>query len=403
MGWEGAAVRGEGNGSKLRREDFIERARALVPELRRRAAEAEAARAIPMATHRAFADAGLYRLFQPKRYGGHEMDIGLMVDVAAELGRGCGSSAWIFTNLAAQSWVNGMKDPRAQDECWGDNPEALACSAFPGKDAIIKIVDGGVVVSGTFSYSSGVDFAEWNNLQLFLRPEGKPPIHAFAQVARKDYEIVDDWFVTGLAATGSRSIMMQDVFIPDYRMARSTDMSGGPTPGSAVNPGSLYRLPFWGVGAKLFSGPALGIARGALELVEEEVGSRHSVGGAKLWEQPGVHLRVAEAGGEIEAAWALLRRDCDEATRLVEQGTETPVLLRAFWRRNNSFAVVLCVRAVERIFNLAGLRGFAPDNAIQRCWRDVRAASAQVAMAWDTQAANYGRARFGLPLNDPRT
>jgi 3-hydroxy-9,10-secoandrosta-1,3,5(10)-triene-9,17-dione monooxygenase len=396
-------LRGEhGDGSKLTREDFVERARALVPQLREHAAAAEAARAISPATHRAMAEAGLYRLFQPKRFGGYEMDIGLMIDVAAELGRGCGSSAWIFTNLAAQSWVNGMKDRRAQEECWGDNPEALACSAFPGKDASVRIVDGGVVVNGVWSYSSGVDFAEWNNLQLFLRPENGPPVHCFAQVPRLDYQIIDDWFVTGLAATGSRSISMREVFIPEYRMIRSTAMHGGATPGSAINPGPLYRLPFWGVGAKLFSGPALGIARGALELVEDEVGARNTVGGAKLWEQPGVHLRVAEAGGEIEAAWALLRRDCDEATQLAEQGAETPVLKRAFWRRNNSYAVVLCVRAVERIFNLAGLRAFAPDSPIQRCWRDVRAASSQVAMAWDTQAGNYGRARFGLPLTDPR-
>jgi 3-hydroxy-9,10-secoandrosta-1,3,5(10)-triene-9,17-dione monooxygenase len=387
----------------IAREAFVERSAALVPDLRQRAAAAEADRRIPLASHRAMLEAGLYRLFQPRRYGGYEMDMGLMVDVAAELGRGCGSSSWIFTNLSAQGWVNGMKDVRAQDEVWGDNPDALTCSAHPGKDAKVRLVDGGIVVDGTWHYSSGVDFADWNNLQIFLRPEGGPAEHRFAQVPKADYEVVDDWFATGLSATGSRSIVLRDVFVPDYRQVRSTVMYGGPTPGSAVNPGPLYRLSFWGVGGKLFTAPAIGIARGALEMVEEEIGARTSVGGAKLWEQPAVHLRIAEAGAEIEAAWALVRRDCDDAMRVAERADgPTPPLRRAFWRRNNAYAAALCVRAVERIFGLAGLRGFAADSAVQRCWRDVRAASAQIAINWDMQAGNYGRARFGLPVNDPR-
>ena len=82
---------------------------------------------------------------------------------------------------------------------------------------------------------------------------------------------------------------------------------------------------------------------------------------------------------------------------------EIPSLLqRTAWRRNNAYAVVLCMRATDRLYGLAGMRGMELSSHVQRCWRDVHAAASQVAINWDTQAINYGRARFGLPFSDPR-
>lgn len=385
-----------------RRTAFIDAARAMVPALRARAAEAERTRAIPADTHHAFRDAGFYRLFQPARYGGFEMDLGLMVDVAAELGRGCGSSVWIFTNLASQGWINGMKTPAAQEELWADDPDALIASSFPGRDAEVRLVDGGIVVKGTWHFSSGVDFARWNHLQIFLKPEGGPPEHRFALIPDSDFTVIDDWFSNGLAGTGSRSIRIEEAFIPDYRTLNARDIAGGPSPGSTINASPLFRMPFFGVGGKLFSGPALGIARGALEMIETDIAGRSAVSGVRLAEQQSVHLRIAEAGAEIDAAWALLLRDCVESRDAALEGAPVDLLRRARWRRNNAYAIQLCVRAVERLFPLAGMRGLVPDDPVQRAWRDVHACAAQVAIAWDPQAANYGRARFGLPFNDPR-
>ncbi len=187
-------------------EDLSRRARDMIPVLRERAEAAEGQRRTPDATQDAFLDAGFYRILQPARWGGYEMSYTMSVDLAAELGRGCGSAAWIFTNLAQQAMINGMKGPRAQEEMWADTPDALCASAFPGRDAKITRVDGGFVVDGVWNYASGIDFADWVNLQLFLKPGDGPPEHRFAAVHKSDYEVIDDWFVTGLAATGSRSL-----------------------------------------------------------------------------------------------------------------------------------------------------------------------------------------------------
>ena len=374
----------------------------MVPVLRERAYRAERDRRMPDETHREFVEAGFYRQFQPTRYGGHEMDLALMVDMCAELGRGCGSSTWLFSNIASHSWIAGMHYPETQDELWGNNPEALIASSFPTASSKVTAVEGGLVVDGTWSFSSGIDQADWNSMQIMVARDGAPPEARFALIPKSEFEVVDDWFVNGLAATGSRSLIVREAFIPERRTLRALDMQGGWSPGCEVNPSPLYRLPLWAIGVKLFSGTAIGIARGAIEVMEDDLRSRRSVGGVSMNELQSVHLRIAESAAEVEAAWALMRADCAEATAATEAGEDFPLDTRVRWRRNDAFAGKLCIAAVERLYPLAGGRGLGMDSAFQRSWRDVHAATSQITMAWDINATNYGKARMGVPFFDPR-
>jgi 3-hydroxy-9,10-secoandrosta-1,3,5(10)-triene-9,17-dione monooxygenase len=310
----------------------------------------------------------------------------------------------VFTNFAVQNWIIGMHQPQAQDDVWGKDPGALAASSFPTQGGTGRYVDGGLVLNGIWSFASGIDFVEWENLQCFIPKENGPPDHRFVLVPKSDFTIKDDWFATGMAATGSRSIVFKDVFVPEHRVLNTQLIGGGPSPGSVVNPNPLYKVPPWSVGTKVFSGPALGIARGALELIVEEMRDRKSVaGGARMAELPSVQLRVAEAMAEIEAATALLLKDCDDAMKFGATGERAPLALRARWRLNNAFAGQLCLRAVERLHPLIGARGVnTPDSLFLLAWRDIHAAVSQITMAWDIQAVNAGRIEFGLPSLDPR-
>ena len=89
-----------------------------------------------------------------------------------------------------------------------------------------------------------------------------------------DYEVIDDWDMTGLRGTGSRSLRVDEAFIPEYRIHRVQDDLALQTPGSRINPGTIYRLPFWGIGARAFSAPAVGLARGMMDLVVEDIRDR---------------------------------------------------------------------------------------------------------------------------------
>jgi 3-hydroxy-9,10-secoandrosta-1,3,5(10)-triene-9,17-dione monooxygenase len=374
----------------------------MVPILRERALKAEQDRIIPSETHRAFQAAGFYRLFQPARYGGYEMPIRMMVEVAGELGRGCGSSAWIFTNLATHNWILGMHHPRAQEEIWGVDSAALVASSFPTEGGSGEVVDGGIVLNGIWSFASGIDFADWATVQVFIAKENGPTDHFLALVPKSQFTIKDDWFVTGLSATGSKSIVLNKVFVPDRRVLNSQLLHGGPSPGSAVNPNPLYKIPPWSVGTKVFSGVTLGLARGALELILEEMRTRHSVGNIRMAELPTVQAQVAEASAEINSAAAILLNDCEDAMTIAETNAKPSLELRARWRLNNAFAGQLCLRAVQRLHPLIGARGLSRDSLFQLAFRDMHAAICQITMAWDIQTVNAGRILLGLPSLDPR-
>ncbi|MEE2996379.1 MAG: acyl-CoA dehydrogenase family protein [Pseudomonadota bacterium] len=388
----------------VEQQRMIDGARAMVPALLARARKAEEDRAVSQQTVDEFTDMGFFRIHQPERYGGMGWDISMMVRLGAELGQGCGSSCWIFSNLAVQNWILGMNNPEAQEDVWGENPTALIASSFPAKGGRVERTDGGLIANGLWSFASGVDFSDWNNMQVFVPPEDGdgPPEHRFALVPRSDYTIDDDWYSPGLAGTGSRTICLDDVFIPHHRTISSKKLMGGPSPGSEINPSALYRLPPLTLGTKVFAAPALGIAKGGLAMIEDDLSGRNTVGNSPMAELPTAQVRISEAGAEIEAAEALLLKDCTDAMAIAEAGDVPEITDRSRWRRNNAFAVQLCVRALERLNPLVGARGLTPENDFLRMFRDVHAASLQITVAWDIQAVNAGRIRFGLPSLDPR-
>jgi len=191
-----------------------------------------------------------------------------LIDIAGELGRGCGSSAWIFTNLVAQSLVLSMNCVEAQDDVWGENPEALIASGLSVTGAKTEPVEGGILLDGLWSFSSGVDFADWPHLQVFVPREEGPPEPRFALIPRGSFEIVDDWNATGLLATGSKSVRLNDVFVPDYRTVAAGVLSGGKAElplGPAIKLPGIGRI---GFGARDLENDA-GYAAGRLGLAPD--------------------------------------------------------------------------------------------------------------------------------------
>ena len=77
-------------------EQLVSAAAALVPYLRETAVETEKARQVPVETIRRLRDAGLFEVLVPRQFGGHETDLTTVARVIAELGRGCGSTAWVY-------------------------------------------------------------------------------------------------------------------------------------------------------------------------------------------------------------------------------------------------------------------------------------------------------------------
>jgi 3-hydroxy-9,10-secoandrosta-1,3,5(10)-triene-9,17-dione monooxygenase len=374
--------------------ELVEHAEGLLPRLRQRAAEAEGLRRVPDETIADFRQAGLFRPFQPARYGGYELDYGhTQVALGRVLGRACGSSAWVQGVLACHAWIVGMYSQTVQDAVWGDDPDTLVGTAFSASTGRGQPADGGYYVEGDWQFSSGSHACQWIILGVPLvgRPPG-PQKQLWCLLPRTDWETVDTWYAPGLKGTGSNDVRVRGAFVPAAFALERRQLDGRPTPGSATNPSYLYRLPMHGFFPYNVSPAALGIARGALEAYVMHAAARPDRANAVPRQ-----LRIAESSVQIDAAEALVLADCAEIARRGRAGEAFPPEVRARLSRNTSYMVRLCTEAVERLATSAGAHGMSDDYPVHRALRDVYAIANHIANQWDIHALPYARAALGLP------
>ena len=377
---------------------LLARAEALVPVLRERAGRAEELRQLPDETIADLHQSGLFRILQPRRVGGSELLFRNLVELVSVIGRGCGSTAWVLANLAAHHWLLGMWPERAQNEIWGQSPDNLIGSALIFPRGRARPVEGGYRVTGRWPFSSGVDPAAWNLIGAIVNDEeaGVSEPRIFVLPA-KDYTIIDTWQVIGLAGTGSKDVVVEDVFVPDYRTLAVSQITGGPNPGSAVNPSVLYQLPAISLFAFCIAGVSLGIAQGAIEYFTQTMRSRTSYyTGRNLADFVTVQVHLGEASAIVDAARATMLFDCDEATGIVGAGGMPSLDQRARYRRDGAYAATLCTKAVDVLFQATGGGAIYARNPLQRAFRDVHAANAHYVLNWDINGAMYGRVALGL-------
>src|SRR3979409_2493350 len=246
---------------------MIARARALIPQLRDRAARTEELRRLPPETEQDLHDAGLFRIVQPKSGGGCEFDYVARVDCADALGQADASVAWNFANLASHHWMLGMFDPRAQDLVWNKDANALIASSFIFPAGRARKVDGGYVLHGRWPFSSGGDSSEWNMLASFVSSDDEADgiEYRIFLLNRSDYKILDTWNAAGLRGTGSNDVEVSDAFVAEPMTVAVSDLAGGPTPGSAVNPNALYALPVFSLFPHVLCRVSLGNAQACLD------------------------------------------------------------------------------------------------------------------------------------------
>jgi len=181
--------------------DIIARIRKLAPEISARALSAEKARRVPVETFDALRDTNVFRMMQPKRFGGYEYGPAELAQVGFELGRACGSTGWCGTLAVSFGWMTTFFPLETQQEVWDDANNLIAVSYMPSPK--VEIVDGGIKVAGSWPWASGVDSATWLILAAALPNEEGPPSPAWCFVPVRDVVVDhDSWNVSGLQGTG---------------------------------------------------------------------------------------------------------------------------------------------------------------------------------------------------------
>jgi 3-hydroxy-9,10-secoandrosta-1,3,5(10)-triene-9,17-dione monooxygenase len=379
---------------------MVARAKALVPQLRDRAARTEELRRLPPETERDLHDTGLFRIVQPKRVGGSEFDYVALVDCADALGQGDASAAWNFANLASHHWMLAMFDPYAQDLVWNKDVNALIASSFIFPAGRAHKVDGGYRLSGSWPFSSGVDSSEWNMLASVVSSDDEADgiEYRIFLLHKNDYRILDTWHAAGLRGTGSNDVEVDGAFVAEAMTLAVSDLDGGPTPGSVANPNALYALPVFSLFPYVLSGVALGNAQACLDDYVDVARHRASTyNRAKLGDLQSTQIKIAEASAKIDAARLIMRSTCIAAMADARRGHVPDIAAKTRSRRDGAYAVNLCTEAVSLLFAASGARGLSTSGALQRQFRDAHAINSHLAFNFDAAGTNYGRVALGLP------
>jgi alkylation response protein AidB-like acyl-CoA dehydrogenase len=374
----------------LSADQFIGRAKELVPRLRERAEECEKLRRVPDATIVDYIDLGLIRATQPRRFGGSEIGWDTLCDISQILASACGSQAWIQRIMADHAQMVATFSAEAQEDVWSKNRDSLISASFDPVGTAER-VDGGFLFSGRHGFSSGIDHASWLICGGYIvDANGRDGPHFFL-LPRSDVEIIDDWHTMGLSGTGSKSFEVQRAFVPRHRFLDGRLAVRGAGPGTAVNTALVYRIPrSSGITTSGFTALTVGMAQGVLAEWLMSTAPRKSRGIAVALRETTQEL-AARASAEIAAAEALYRRSLRDAVEKLARGEAVTPLDRARSKRDASFAAQLCLEAATKLFNNAGGRALYLHDALQRQYRNLLGAASHHGLVWETSAVEYGR------------
>lgn len=371
--------------------DAIGRARAIAPTLRQRVSETERLRRLPAENVADLLQSGLYGLMTPKRFGGSELGPEAMIDVTIELASACGSTGWVHMLWTAHMWLLALFPPETQEELWS-NPNTLASSVVNTVGDVVP-VEGGYRWTGRGFFSSGVDHCNWLTAAVPVkRPGDGEPERRWLLVPREDIEIIDDWYTMALKGTGSKTIVVNDVFVPERRTLANADIEVGTSPGRTIHANPMYGAISSANFTAAMAAPAVGVARGFLAAFEERLRSKSSNIDDGLIANMS---RYAQASGQVDAVHALTLQNAQHLARVPAQEVGTPE--RAKCRRDQAFTAQTVRKAINTLYEECGGSALFESSDFQRMWRDVNAAAAHHGLTWDWQSVAWTKAILGLP------
>lgn len=379
----------------------LDAVRDLLPTLRERAPEAERLRVIPEASIKEIEETGFFRMLQPRRFDGLEADPIDFYACVREIASACGSTGWVSSVVGVHPWQIALFHDDAQQAVWGSDTATRASSSYAptGK---AKVTEGGYLLSGKWSFSSGCDHASWVLLGgLVFNDEGNVIDFKTFLVPREKYQIVDVWKVVGLRGTGSNDIVVEETFVPEEFTLSMSQTGQCKGPGQEQNGADLYKLPFHSIFTTTISTPIIGMASGAyaehVEMQNRRV--RAAYLGEKASLDPFAAVRIAKAGSEIDAAWALTMNNIREEQACVTRGERIPLGLRLKVRRDQVLGTQRAIDALDDLFEASGGRALADGTYLQRAWRDAHAGRVHAANDPERALQMYGAHEFGHKID----
>jgi alkylation response protein AidB-like acyl-CoA dehydrogenase len=373
--------------------ELIERAAAMIEPLRQRSSDADKNGRLAPQTVQGLRQAGFFRILQPERFGGYGMRPSVLWQVTRELGRGCGSTAFIVSLLGVHSWLAGMFESKAQEEVFQGGGDTVLSNVSIGvrRRDEVAVTDGGYVVSGSWSYASGIDLADWVIAAVRV-PVGNGVLEErIALIEADSFSIVPEtWNVLGARGTGSKNVTLDRVFVPRHRTVSWADVQNGTYPGASINAGPLYRLSAGSLLVLSSAAPVVATACAVVDRFIEKVRGRDKA--ADRWFQ----VELGASASQIHMAHALLLHDADETYDWAKAGRELTVEIQG---RHRADAVMISRVALEGAHKLLLALGggiLPAGDPAERALRDLYAMASHMRVQPEHGCGLYGQILLGI-------
>ncbi|MFG2788374.1 acyl-CoA dehydrogenase family protein [Streptomyces sp. NPDC048419] len=376
---------------------LVERATALRPLVRAHALRTEQERTVPSEVVAALTDAGIYRMNVPRRYGGYQTPLHTQVEALSEIAGACGSTAFTALIQAGCSFIAALFPDEAQDEIFTGPDVKVGGTLIP--DATAVATGDGYVVNGTSGFATGCRHADWHLLTVRVESGDGPSEVLWTAVPMRELEILDDWHVSGLAGSGSSSVVARDVIVPAHRVLPVDPLLRGEFPSKTSAEDPFYRMPVLLLFCAWTAPDALGLARAALEEFTERIHRRGITytNHRRQHEAAVTHLQAAEAAMKISSAELLTR---DFVAR-IEAGEPFTQEERARIRAQTGYVARLCKEAVDLLASASGASSLHREVPLQRAVRDLHALNVHSFVNPATNLELYGRVLSGLDAGTP--
>lgn len=385
--------------------EMIRRARELVPWLRERAAAMEQERRISDEANQRIMASGIYRVLQPRRFGGYEFDLSTYAEAVAEITRGDASTGWVVSFNAAHTWWTAQLPEHGQIDLFGTDgdlrvPIALAPQGFA------KPVEGGFLLDGCWDYCSGCDVSNWLGVVAPVAADGSGAAGAdvlLAYVPDGKFRIDDNWHVLGLRATGSKRAVMERLFVPSHRtLSFSALTHHGTAPGHGVHANPLYRLPLVPVVCIEVAAIAIGLAQAAIDAFVEHIEAKRPIFPpfTPMKETRRTHACLGRASARLEAARAgtheIIRRQEARIARLDDSAPFEDVEIRRDLMLLDEVAR-LAHECVATVFAGAGTSAARSGHRLERIFRDMSMMLTHRFIDAERTSENFGALSLGFP------
>lgn len=297
----------------------------------------------------------------------------------------------------AHTWILGMYPDGAQDELRESDPDTI----LPGSLAAsgrAQIADDSFRVSGRWQFASGCNYGRWALLcATQSHSTCDDPKHAHFLVPSGDFTIKDTWHTLRLRGTGSKDIVMEDVCVPISRSMSTGELFESTSEHARPHKSLVYQFPVLCSLSFLLTAPVLALTRRIYDEFAHLTSSRrdHYNGSSKA-RKATTQFRVAESWSELECAELLVKEvatiydDARRSRKPFDAQTRIEIRMRA------SYAVTLCRRSADRLYDAAGTNAIYERSPLLPLMPTLHAASHHAAADFDNNGTAFGSQTLGL-------